>query len=59
MQNKSFTVMIEVAKSPQDVFNIITDVSKWWGGKDLEGNSKKSMMNLSFTIRELIIQNRN
>jgi uncharacterized protein YndB with AHSA1/START domain len=37
MENKSFTTTIEVAKSPQEVFNCIKDVSKWWGGKDLEG----------------------
>lgn len=39
MENKSFTVTIEVAKSPQTVFKSITnDVNKWWGGKDLKGN---------------------
>jgi len=38
MENKSLTSTIEVEKSPQDVFNCIKDVSKWWGGKDLEGN---------------------
>ena len=42
MANKSFTAKIEVSKSPQDVFNHITnDVAKWWGGKDLEGNTTK------------------
>lgn len=42
MENKSFTVTIEVAKSPQYVFKSITnDVAKWWGGKDLQGSSKK------------------
>jgi hypothetical protein len=42
MENKSFTATIEVAKSPQIVFKSITnDVPKWWGGKDLEGNSTK------------------
>src|SRR6185437_12429829 len=42
MENKSFTLTIEVAKSPQHVFkSITTDVAKWWGGKDLNGNSKK------------------
>jgi len=41
MENKSFTVTIEVAKSPQYVFKSITnDVAKWWGGKDLQGSSK-------------------
>jgi uncharacterized protein YndB with AHSA1/START domain len=40
MENKSFTASIEVAKSPQHVFKSITsDIAKWWGGKDLEGNS--------------------
>lgn len=42
MENKSFTVTIKVAKSPQYVFKSITnDVAKWWGGKDLQGSSKK------------------
>jgi uncharacterized protein YndB with AHSA1/START domain len=42
MENKNFTATIEVAKSPQSVFKCITnDVAKWWGGKDLTGNSKK------------------
>ena len=39
---ESFTATIEVAKSPQEVFESITnDVAKWWGGKDLTGNSTK------------------
>jgi uncharacterized protein YndB with AHSA1/START domain len=39
---ESFTTTIEIAKSPQEVFKILTDeVSKWWGGKDLSGNSTK------------------
>jgi uncharacterized protein YndB with AHSA1/START domain len=42
MNNKNFTASIEVAKSPQSVFKGITkDVAKWWGGKDLKGNSTK------------------
>ena len=32
--------MIEVEKSPKDVFNCITEVPKWWS-KDFEGNSKR------------------
>ena len=40
MKNKSYTATIEVAKSPQDVFNHIKDVSKWWS-KDYEGSSAK------------------
>ena len=42
MQGKSFTASIEIEKSPENVFRSITrDVAKWWGGKDLEGGSKK------------------
>ncbi len=41
MVTKSFTVTIEISKSPQAVFNAITNhVAKWWGGKDLAGSSK-------------------
>ena len=37
---ENFTATIEVSKSPQEVFNSITnDVAKWWGGKDLKWNS--------------------
>jgi hypothetical protein len=40
MEDKNFTVTIKVEKSPQSVFKSITkDVAKWWGGKDLLGNS--------------------
>src|SRR6185369_8285138 len=42
MENKNFKATIEVSRSPQEVFTCITnDVAKWWGGKDLEGSSKK------------------
>jgi hypothetical protein len=41
MQNKSYTIIIEVVQSPEVVFNHINDVSKWWS-KDFEGNSKKN-----------------
>ncbi|HVZ97858.1 MAG TPA: SRPBCC family protein [Chitinophagaceae bacterium] len=37
---ESCTVTIEVAKSPQEVFNCITDVTNWWS-KDFEGSSKQ------------------
>ncbi len=47
MENKSFTTTIEVAKSPQEVFNAITDVPKWWS-TDFEGHSTK--LNDAFTI---------
>jgi len=39
---ESFRVTIEVMRSPQEVFRILTaDVSKWWGGKDLSGSHTK------------------
>ena len=38
MKNKSITATIEVTKSPQEVFNSLTDVTKWWS-QDFEGNS--------------------
>jgi hypothetical protein len=37
---ESFRATIEVEKSPQDVFDCITNVSKWWS-EDFEGNSKQ------------------
>lgn len=38
--DKNYTATIEVAKSPQEVFNCLTEVTKWWS-KDFEGGSKK------------------
>ena len=38
MQTKSYTTTIEVARSPKDVFDHISEVSKWWS-KDFEGSS--------------------
>jgi uncharacterized protein YndB with AHSA1/START domain len=49
MKNQDFTATIQVAKSPQEVFNDITnDIPKWWAGKDFEGDGKK--LNDEFTI---------
>ena len=47
MKNKSYTTTIEVTQSPQEVFNHINDVSKWWS-KDFEGSSTK--LNDEFVI---------
>jgi hypothetical protein len=47
MKNENYTATIEVAKSPQDVFNLLKDVSKWWS-KDFEGSSAK--LNDEFVI---------
>lgn len=38
MSNHSYSTTIEVTKSPEDVFNRITEVSKWWN-RDYEGRS--------------------
>jgi hypothetical protein len=40
IQNKKYTVEIEIAKSLNDVFNHVIDVSKWWP-EDFEGTSIK------------------
>src|SRR4051794_10134601 len=40
MTNKSYTAIIEVTQSAEEVFNAINDVTKWWS-KDFEGNSTK------------------
>jgi activator of Hsp90 ATPase-like protein len=46
---ESFQVKIEVSKSPQGVFKIITeDVSKWWGGNDLSGST--TQLNDEFVV---------
>jgi len=40
--DNSYTTNIEVTRSSHEVFRrITTDIAKWWGGKDLEGNSEK------------------
>ncbi len=46
--SESFTATIEVAASPHDVFECICDVSKWWGGRDLEGRARR--LHDEFTI---------
>ncbi len=47
MKEENYTATIEVAKSPQDVFNCIKEVSKWWS-RDFEGRSAK--LNDEFVI---------
>ncbi len=44
---ESFTVLIKVSKSPQEVFTDLKDVTKWWS-KDFEGNC--SQLNDEFVI---------
>ena len=40
MAKKNYTATIEIANSPQDVFNGLKEVPKWWS-KDFEGSSTK------------------
>jgi hypothetical protein len=51
MNNQSYSATIEVARSPKDVFSHIVDVSKWWGGEDLKGQSAK--LNDEFIIEHV------
>ena len=44
---ESFTAIIEVSKSPQEIFDCLKEVSKWWS-KDFGGNS--SQLNDEFVI---------
>ena len=48
---QNYTVTIVVAKSPHVVFTSLSDVSKWWGGKDLEGRTTR--LGDEFTITHL------
>jgi hypothetical protein len=47
MKNKNFSATIEVASSPKEVMDRISNVSKWWS-RDYEGNSTK--LNDEFVI---------
>ena len=47
--DQSYTATIDSAKPPQHVFECVLDVSKWWGGKDLQGNTR--VLNDEFTIK--------
>jgi hypothetical protein len=48
MKNQSYSVTIEFAKSPEDVFNHVIDLSKWWP-EEFEGESIK--LNAEFEFR--------
>ena len=47
MTNNNYTATIELTKSPEEVFNQIKQVSKWWS-KDFEGSS--TQLNDEFII---------
>lgn len=40
MENNDFTISFDVAASPQEVFNAITNVRGWWS-EEVNGNSEK------------------
>jgi hypothetical protein len=40
MTTNNFTTTIEMAKSPQEVFNCLAEVSKWWT-EDFEGSASR------------------
>lgn len=47
MENQNFTTTIQVAKSPEEVFNCLSRVTHWWSN-DFEGKSK--LLNDEFII---------
>ncbi len=49
IDSQSFSATIEVARPPQHVFECLMNVSKWWGGKDLDGSTRQ--LHDEFTIR--------
>ncbi len=49
MKKQQYTVAIEVAKSPDDVFNHVINLSKWWP-EDFEGKDIKPNSEFTFTI---------
>lgn len=52
MKNGNYTKTYLVDKSPNEVFNAITNVREWWSGlysEEIEGNSNK--LNDEFTFR--------
>jgi uncharacterized protein YndB with AHSA1/START domain len=48
MKSQNYTVAIEFAKSPNDVFNHVTNLSKWWP-EEFEGESIK--LNAEFVLK--------
>ena len=53
MEQKNYTATIEVAKSPETIFNHINDVSKWWATKEFKGQSEgqSTKLNDEFVVR--------
>lgn len=55
MDNQSYTTTIEVINSPQEVFNGINNVAKWWvreaGGQLTEFEGQSTKLNDEFVLR--------
>ena len=52
MNNKNFSVTLLVDQMPEEVFNAVTNVRKWWSGyyaEEIEGNTEK--LNDEFSFR--------
>ncbi len=52
MQNENYTTTYLLDRSPDEVFNAITNVRGWWSGlysEEIEGTSNK--LNNEFTFR--------
>jgi hypothetical protein len=47
MQKQHYTASIDVARTPEEVFDCVNDVSRWWS-RDYEGNSAR--LNDEFVI---------
>ena len=55
MNNKNFSVTLLVDQTPEEVFNAVTNVRKWWSGyyaEEFVGNTEKLNDEFSFTAAE-------
>ena len=51
MSNQNFNVTLLVDQTPEEVFNAVTNVRKWWSGyysEEIEGNTEKFNDEFSF-----------
>ena len=54
MKKTNYSVAIEVAKSPNDVFNHLINLSKWWP-EDFEGEDIKLNSEFVFSYRRFAL----